>query len=270
MELSIKGKTDILRLRFNLDKRDIDDGLAVVAFAPFNAGKTFLMADFLKTQQAEGEVMFIDIIGERGSLSAANFGLGDTGYHVETYNEFIDLIKWARTRNIMGIGLDSLQTWLPLVCVHLFGNPRLPEEPQEWNKMHLAMKQSMDLLKTGSPWIFCICSAAIEVDPDEKVKTGQTKQFIAPDLPGKQARVIIGNFDLAGYLQVTKVGNKTSRNFIVDSPGKLLVRQRLPNPITEPILLPHGPGGWSAIRGAIEEALKPPGTDTKKGEAGVQ
>jgi len=51
VELVKKAVFDPIRLRFNLNKRDIDDGFAVMGFGPFNSGKTHLMGDFLAEQQ---------------------------------------------------------------------------------------------------------------------------------------------------------------------------------------------------------------------------
>lgn len=257
-----KPKVDITRMLFDLDVRDLHR-LAVLGYGPYNSGKTYLMGDFLAEQQKKGEVALIDIKGEEGTLSIANFNLGKCGYRVETLAELKALFTHLKTRQLAGVGLDSLQTLISLINRSLFQTDIYPDEPAKWNEFHSTLRAVVAEFKTVSPWVFATCSAAMETDPDHKELTGEAVKFIAPDLPGKQARFIIGCFDMAGYLSVKRVGKKTTRHFILDAPNKLLVRQRLPRPITEKIVLPEGPGGWLAIRSKIEAALEgsPPTPD---------
>jgi len=249
-----KPKVDIERMRFNLDVRHLEE-LAVLAIGPYNSGKTYLMADFLKEQQKEGEVAYIDMAGEKGSLSAANFKLGDFGYRIENYTELKGVLAYLKGRKLAGVGLDSLPELVAILSKKVTGGDLWPDEPAKWNELHSTLKATIKELKATCPWVFCTTVAAIETDPEHKELTGMTIKYLAPDLPGKQARFIIGCFDMAGYLEVKKVGPKTTRAFIVDAPARLLVRQRLPNPITEKIQLGDGPGGWTAIRTRIQRAL---------------
>jgi hypothetical protein len=240
---------------FDLDVRDLHR-LAVLGFGPYNSGKTYLMGDFLAEQKKVGEVAFIDIKGEEGSLSVADFKLGKCGYRVEKLTELKALFAHLKTRNLAGVGLDSLQALIAIINRSLFQSDIYPDEPAKWNEFHSTLRATVAEFKTVAPWVFATCSAAMETDPMHQELTGQPIKFVAPDLPGKQARFIIGCFDMAGYLSVKRKGNKTTRHFVLDAPDKLLVRQRLPRPITERIVLPEGPGGWLAIRSKIEAALE--------------
>ena len=249
-----KPKVDIERLRFDLDVREITK-LAVLGIGPHNSGKTYLMSDFLKVQQEEGEIAYIDMAGEEGSLSAANFKLGKFGYRVENYTELKGVLGYLKGRRLLGVGLDSLPELVSILSRHVTGGDLWPDEPSKWNELHSTLKAIIKELKTTCPWVFCTTVAAIETDPEQKELTGLTIKYLAPDLPGKQARFIVGCFDMAGYLEVKKVGPKTTRAFVLDAPARLLVRQRLPNPIKEKIVLPEGPGGWTAIKHRIQRAL---------------
>ena len=110
--------------RFNLDKKELKGGSSLV-HGNYASGKSHLIGDFLRTEREFGDIAFLDIVGEDGSSSCANFGLGEKGIRIESIADAREFIEAYRGNKLAGIGLDSLPalyslssgTWLKkIVC----------------------------------------------------------------------------------------------------------------------------------------------------------
>ena len=92
--MAVKPKIDIERLRFDLDIRKLTE-LAVLGIGAYGAGKTYLMADFLSVQREDGEIAYIDMAGEKGSLSAANSSMNSSNCFATCASGPVYLLKFS-------------------------------------------------------------------------------------------------------------------------------------------------------------------------------
>jgi hypothetical protein len=74
-------------------------------------------------------------------------------------------------------------------------------------------------------------------------------------LPGRQAREILGRFDFVGYQSAT-ILNKKARWTLSFAPSEeIATRQRVPSPLLNEIVIPHGGGGWVIFKNAIQATM---------------
>ncbi len=262
------------RLRFNLDKTDLDDGLSFIVHGNYGAGKTHLIGDLLREESKDGgSVAFINTVGEDGATSIAAMGLGQQGYNVSSRVELLDLCDYfIANGRLTALGLDSARVLQHFVIRAVVGADRwesleLDIQPNEWNNIHRAMSQTLLKLKQAAKWVLCVCTSDISVDmvTSQTTTTMGTKSqggkvskgsFVSPDLYGKMHSVIAASFDMAGFLRAEAMGSTAERSIRFTTSNNILTRQRLTHEITQDIKIPSGKGGWLAIKRTVEEHMK--------------
>jgi len=261
------AKFDAQRLRFNLDQRELKR-TTIMIHGNWASGKTHLVGDFLRTEMAEGSVAFLDIVGEEGTDSCADMGLGEVGYTIDSIKNLHALLDHFKSEGgLRAVGLDSLKALVELVMVHVLGKGRYESakvdiEPGEWGDIHRAMRQMVLKFRTVAPWVMMVSTSDISVDmvTKEGILGGGIKGkggFVGPDLPGKQANGCAAWFNLVGFLKAEVEAKRVTRTLMVTPSNKILTRQRLPRPILEEIKIPEGKGGWMAIKAILLEHFKP-------------
>jgi hypothetical protein len=242
-----------LRKKFNLDSQELD-GYSVLVHGGRGAGKTHLMGDFLKTESKYGLVKFINVMGEDGCLTLRGMGLGDIGEDVDSLKDFLDVLAECTKDKVHAIAVDSAHALSRWIMRKVTGSDRLPEiktsGPNEWGAYHQDSYNTYMTLRRAAKMIMVSCPS------DKSVEQLSGKTFVTPDLPGKQAAGIAGNFDFVGYLEVINSTGEVTRTFNMTPNNTIIVRQRLPKQIKEAIKLPDGPGSWAVIKGRIEESWK--------------
>ena len=239
-----------MRAKFDLDTQELK-GYSTLAHGINASGKTHLAGDFLKTEQANGIVRYINVSGEDGALTLKGMGLGGVAETVESYKDMEDALNEYKAANVWAIAIDSLTPLNGWVRVKTFGSDRMPNGADEWTELHRWMNNIIMLAKRSCKMLFCTCPS------DRSTDQVTQKVYVTPDLPGKEARSSAGWFDYVGYVscEATQPG-KVKRVFDMSPTPGLTVRQRLPKQILAPITLPDGPGGWAAIKAAIEEGWR--------------
>ena len=243
-----------MRKRFDLDKAELD-GYTMLIHGGRAAGKTHLVGDFLRTESANGPVRFINIAGEDGNLTLRGMGLGECGEHIESYQDFYDAITEYSKTKIHAVGVDSLHALSRWVMRKVTGSDRLPEIKQqggnEWGELHHLMYNLMMMLRRSGKYVMCTCPS------DRSVEQLSGKTYITPDLPGREAAGSAGWFDMVYYLSADAIGpGKVQRTITCVPNSNIIVRQRLPKQITEPIKLPDGAGGWKTIKDIVDKSWK--------------
>ena len=238
-----------MRHKFNLDDQALD-GYSVLVYGINASGKTHLLGDFLRTEQETGPVRFINVAGEDGSLTIKGMGLGEVAETIEGIDDIMGAIKEYKDLKLQACAIDSLGPLSSWLRVKLFGSNRMPGNPDEWTKLHLAMYNLIMELKACAKYIMCASIA------DRSGDQVTEKSYVTPDLPGRQARISAGWFDFVGYLEAIPLANKVKRTFNMVPNATFTVRQRLPRQVSSVIELPQGPGGWSTIKAAIEGGWK--------------
>lgn len=238
-----------LRKKFNLDTQELD-GYSILVHGGRGAGKTHLMGDFLKTESKNGLVKYINIVGEDGGLTLKGMGLGDVGEDIDSLKDFLDVLDECTKTKVYAIGVDSAHALSRWIMRKVTGSDRLPEikssGPNEWGSYHQDSYNTYMTLRRAAKMIMVSCPS------DKSVEQLSGKTYVTPDLPGKQAAGIAGNFDFVGYIEVINSTDGVTRNFNMTPNNTIIVRQRLPKQVTSAIKLPNGHGGWTAIKGAIE------------------
>jgi hypothetical protein len=242
-----------MRKQFDLNLRALDR-LLVLVHGEYGSGKTHLLGDFLRTEAVHGPVAFINVAGEDGYMSLANFGLGMAGETVETVDDFNSAVLDLRTKGKpRAVGVDSLKWLLRAAIVKVCGPNRLPEiskTKNDWPAIHKLMEDMVVSLRNVAPFVMCVCPS------DKSINQITGELMLTPDLPGRQAVGSAGWFDLVGLLRAeTLNGGKVKRVLRVSPLPGIVTRQRFPTAIIEDIVLPEKEGGWLAIRERINAAL---------------
>lgn len=218
------------------------------------SGKTYLQGDFLCTEMKNGPVRFINVAGEDGALTLRGMGLGEVGETIESYKDFMEAITEYTGLHLQALAVDSAHALSRWIMQKVTKSDRLPEirkESNEWGELHHISYNTYLALRRAAKYVMCSCPS------DKSVEQLSGKTLITPDLPGRQAAGCAGWFDFVGYLEATPIGpNDIQRRFMMTPNASVIVRQRLPKQITEPIIIPTGPGGWNAIKTHIEKAWK--------------
>lgn len=246
--------------RFNLD--DVSNSGGSILFVGEAAvGKTHLLGDMLKTESEKGSVLYINILGEDGMLTISKLGLGNIGVTIDTYDDFMQLIKDNTAKPMQAWAIDSFQMLQRLASKKITGSDRTPKIPSteelkqgavnEWPEIHRLTEDAARKSRFGARFIGLACSIDKTTDNlDMSVKP--KPKYIGPNLPGKEANECQYWFDFIGQLSCTAVGpGKYLRTFDMVKDNVKLVRQRLPKLIIKPIVLPEGPGGWKAIKDEV-------------------
>lgn len=248
-----------MRRKFNLDQSELD-GYMILVHGGRAAGKTYLAGDFLKEESQYGPVRFINVVGEDGYLTLRGMGLGDVGDSVDSYQDFMELLKEYKSLNVHAIAVDTIHALSRWIMRKVTGGDRLPiiaKESNEWGDLHHSTYNLHMSLRHAAKMVLCTCPS------DKSVEQLSGKTYITPDLPGRQAAGSAGWYDFVGYLEATAVGpNNIQRSFLMTPNSTVIVRQRLPRQITAPIKLPQGAGGWKVIKETIEQSWKPVGGST--------
>jgi hypothetical protein len=240
-----------MRKTFDLDKQTLDSFNVLVYGVP-NTGKTYFLGDALREERKVGAVKFLNIAGEDGSLTLSGMGLGDVGEHIDTAQDLKDFVaQWSKTP-LQALAVDSLLALSAKVIQARVGDrlPSLKGEGNEWGDVHWAMASLVSSLRTCAKYVICTAPADREQDPIKGTK------YIAPMLPGRQAREILGRFDFVGYMAAT-ILNKKARWTLSFAPSEeVATRQRVPSPLLNEIVIPQGGGGWAAFKSAITDTFK--------------
>ena len=244
-----------MREKFSLDlKTPTLEKMIMLLHGGYAAGKTHIMADFLKYYRSSGPVRFINIIGEDGYLSAQSFGLGDVGETVTTYDDLEAALLDAKKDKCVAIGLDSMKMAAKLAMAKVVGSsdrmPSVGGNGNEWGDVHFKMENLTNRLRNAAPYVLCVCPS------DKSVNQLDGKTYITPDLPGREAAGSAGWFDFVGYISSDiQSANKIVRKVKFAPNNSILTRQRLPKPIINDIELPEGEGGWKRILDTINNIL---------------
>jgi hypothetical protein len=232
-------------------KLDLDslDRFTMLIHGDYGAGKTYLVGDFLAEESKEGPVYYINIKGEDGYLSLRAFGSSLEGETVETVGDLRAVLAELRGRNLRALGIDSLRVLYRVVSRHRVGE-RQPVK-DDFSGIHWEGENLVAELRSVAPRVLCVCPS------DKSVHHLSGRTTITPDVPGRAASGCAGWFDFVGYLRADTVGREVRRRVTFAPSGDVITRLRLPRPIVDDIILPEGPGGWLAIRNALEAALKP-------------
>ena len=238
-----------MRHKLNLDLRNLDKVVMLIHGA-YSTGKTHLVGDALRSESKHGPVLFINVKGEDGTLSLAEMALGEIGETVENIKDWKDCINDYRSKQLRGLGVDSLKALCRLVMEGKVSGDRPPEKT-EYGLIHWFMESLTKELRTLAPIVLCVCPS------DKSINQLDGRTYITPDLPGREAAGSAGWFDFVGYLKADTLSATQVKRAVTFAPSPAIItRQRLPRPITTDIDIPTGEGGWNAIMSALNKALE--------------
>jgi AAA domain-containing protein len=247
------------------DVAQVPERLAILVYGPYGGGKTHLQGDFLRWCQAQkGEGAFVNLRSEDGADSIGGMGLGQIKYNATSVTDYEAIIASLRTKKLLGLAVDSLSGFYEMMLLDKFGKLRYPSAKQDgqlaqahWGDLNMGIKNAVLQAKETAKYSLWVAAHDMSEDAIQGGKG------VTPNLPGKLAQECAGRFDFVGRMLVTPLGpDKVQRKVTFTLGVGQLTRQRCPNPITEPVLIPEGGGGWANILSAIESAFKP--KETKK------
>lgn len=239
--------------QIDLDNIALDD-IRVLIHSIRAGGKTHLLGDMLKYERDFGEVAYVNTDGE-GLMTIRGTGLGKIAYGIETLKDFKDLMTQFAKKPMHAMGVDSLQVLERLVNLHVLGtadrSPISTKEKNEWVDIGREFNNALSSMWRATRLLVCTCPSALNMDP-----ITNNPRVISPDLTGQRALGCAGYFEYVGYIKMLVTGpGKVKRTMQFAPDGVTLVRQQMPNAITNDIPLPDGPGGWLAIKTAIQNGM---------------
>jgi len=242
-----------MRKKFNLDVKTLESVLMLL-HGPPGGGKTHLLGDMLRTEKEKGEVAYIDVGKEMGSLTIANFQLGNIAETVETLEDLKEVLaEYTRPGKFAGVGVDGLQRLTQLIIKKVCGDnlPVISKTSQDWQKIHREFDTIFSSLRDIAPIV--VCTAASDKSMDQL--TGETS--LTPDFPGRQAAGSAYYFDFVFMLRSEAIGpNRIKRTVYAAPIANTVIRARLPKSLPATIELPEGNGGWAVVKSKIEKCLE--------------
>ena len=244
--------------KLDLDQLKLEE-LRVLIHSIRAGGKTHLVGDFLKYESQFGPVAYVNTDGE-GLMTIKGIGLGSVGYRVETLKDFKELMLEFSKNKLHALGIDSLQVLERMVRFAVLGtvdrSPISTKDKNEWVDIGREFDNALASTWKATKLLMCTCPSAINQDP-----ITNNPRLISPDLSGQRALGCAGYFEYVGYIKILHMGQgKVKRAMQFAPDGVTLVRQQIPNSITEDIQLPEGPGGWKAIKDRITKGMETNGT----------
>ena len=241
------------RTKLNMDLQDVSSGFSMLVYGDNATGKTAFCGDMLQTELKDGEVRFINVRGEDGTLTLKGLGLGDRGETVETYDDFIACLLEYSKLNLSGLAVDSLRALNRWVSMKVCKADRMPiidrsSPNDEWGALHREMANLAMLMRRSAKYVIATCPA------DRSMNQVSNTMRITPDLPGREAAGSAGWFDFVGYLTADPMGPEKVKRVLTFVPNsQLVVRQRLPagKALETDFILPTGAGGWAMVKGEI-------------------
>lgn len=253
-----------MRKPFDLDLQTIDK-FTVLIHSVYGVGKTHLLGDMLRTESTKGTVRYINVKGQDGQLAISGMGLGKGGALAETIEDYKDwesLVAEYAGLKLRAVGLDGLKE-LSMLGMRSKVGDRLPRtgdnKSNEWGEVHFLASNMYKTIRLLADIVVVTVASDKYTDP---VVGGEPR--INPDLPGAQSRTVVGEFDFVAYLEATSLASSTghtlSRKLLLAPNKNISTRQRLPRPITTPIDIPEGGGGWQNFMNAVQTAMNKGGT----------
>ena len=147
-----------MRQKFSLDltTASLEKAMTLI-HGGYAAGKTHLMADFLRHYSQQGKVRFLNVIGEDGYMSAQTFGLGNIAETVDTYNDMLAALAEYKKEGVVALGVDSMKPASRLAMTHVLGtDSRMPSvggNSNEWGAVHFAMENLTNKMRAVCPWV---------------------------------------------------------------------------------------------------------------------
>lgn len=239
-----------MRKMFNLDLQTLDS-FNMLVYGLWGVGKTHFIGDALLEESKVGPVKYLNIAGEDGGLTLSRMGLGNVGENIETPADLKDFIAQYTKAPLQALAVDSLLALSVKVIQARVGDrlPTIKGDGNEWGEVHWAMSSLVSALRPCAKYFMATCPADRESDPIKGTK------YLAPMLPGRQAREIQGKFDFVGYMQAITIGKKTRWTITFAPSEEISARQRVPTPLINEIVVPQGGGGWLAFKSALQTSL---------------
>jgi hypothetical protein len=239
-----------MRKSLDLSATELPDFMMLL-HGPFGGGKTYFVGDMLAHEGRNGNVRYLNLAGEDGYLTLKSMGLGSIGETAETFKDVQDVITDYAKAGLQALGVDSLKHLARLIILHHCpdGMPKVGGSSNDWQKIHRDFEQTVAKLRWLATYVCCTSPS------DRSMDQISQETYLTPDLPGRQAAGVAGQFDFVFMLQTKVIGKQVRRELLTQPQNNVVIRQRLPKPLPSPIVLPEGAGGWVMVKDLIREAI---------------
>lgn len=242
-----------MRKLFDLDLKTLDRA-TFLFHGNYGVGKTHLLGDALRHESQIGPVKFVNITGEDGQLSIANFGLGKVGETVETLQDLTEALTEYKKANLRALAVDGGKYLGKMVIKAVCGDrlPSVGRGSNDWQEIHAKFENVIGQLRWVAPIVILASSS------DRSMDQVSGELSLTPDLPGRQAAGVAGMFDFVFTLKAVAVGPNQIRRTIETAPSpNVITRSRLPRPLPASIEIPANGGGWKKLMEEIQKCLAP-------------
>lgn len=241
-----------MRTRLDLDLATLDR-FTMLIHGNYGVGKTSFLGDMLRTESKHGAVGFINIAGEDGYLSIQGYGLGECGETVDTLADFKAALGDLKQKGCVAIGIDGGKQFGDLIkkSIRPDGLLQMGQGKDDWQRFHREFETTIASLRLAAPVI--VMASASDRSLDQI--SGETS--LTPDMPGRQAAGVGGQFDFVFIMRAQATSPTTVRRWLATAPqANTVIRSRLPRALPHEIEIPKDGGGWSKLRTEMEKALK--------------
>lgn len=241
-----------MRQILNLNLKSLER-FTMLLHGGYGVGKTGLLGDMLRYEAKNGPVRYVNIAGEDGYLSIANLGLGEIGETVDTLKDFKEAMAEYRKLGLAALAIDGGKQFGQLCIKDVCGDraPKVGGNSDDWSRIHREFESTIASLRSVAPVVVMASSSDRSLDQI----SGQTS--LTPDMPGRQAAGVGGQFDFVFVVRAQALSPTKVRRWIVTSPeANTVIRQRLPKALPGEIEIPEGGGGWEKLKKAMDEAMK--------------
>lgn len=241
-----------MRTRLNLDLASLER-FTMLIHGGYGTGKTHFLGDMLKTEGQKGPVGFINIAGEDGYLSMAGIGLGEIGETVDTLSDLKAALGDLKQKGCVAVGIDGGKQFGQLVIKSVCGEklPSVGKGSDDWSRIHREFELTIASLRLVAPVI--VMASASDRSLDQI--SGETS--LTPDMPGRQAAGVGGQFDFVLIMKAQPVSPTKVRRWLATAPqANTVIRTRLPKQLPQEIEIPENGGGWSKLRAEMDKCLK--------------
>lgn len=226
----------------------------VLLHGDYNTGKTHIAGSFLAWHAAQDRrVAYLYTTGEPGVSTLSNFvGVPIELYEMEKPSDILLLKKDLKDQQFDAVAFDSFSILGDQCIDTVTGGVRAPGQTddrgkthdgrQEWGYIKEEFRRCLATVKKLAPHVMVVGPSAVSTS--EVTKT----ELIAPFLPGQLAQVIVGMFDLVGYLEIFPVAGRVERKLHFEPMGGVRTRANsIKTAFTGPISLKTDSNSWEQI-----------------------
>jgi len=255
-----------LRKGLNLNLESLDT-FFMLLHGDLNTFKTHLCGSMLRwVLQKEGSVVYLNLAGEDGMRTLANFPEIKPSEHLweaDDYHSIEQAQEDLEAKPVEGLVIDGGKAFAEKVALKITKGVNRPlmvsnekgVSNTDWPDMHFYLPQMIQRLRRCGKWVIMTCTSDVAASPlDTEGRWFEKKsRKIRPDFPGKSSGFSGHWFDFMGYCEMEASLGKITRQLHFQYDDRFATRARVVTPFKKAIKVPEGPDCWEVIYKELEK-----------------